>query len=46
MATPLPEGGFDLITSWHVLEHTEDLGAVLRQLRNALRPGGTLRWRC
>jgi 2-polyprenyl-3-methyl-5-hydroxy-6-metoxy-1,4-benzoquinol methylase len=39
---PLPEGGFDLITSWHVLEHTEDPGAVLRQLRNALRPGGTL----
>jgi 2-polyprenyl-3-methyl-5-hydroxy-6-metoxy-1,4-benzoquinol methylase len=39
---PLPEGGFDLITIWHVLEHTEDPGAVLRQLRSALRPGGTL----
>lgn len=39
---PLPEGGFDLITIWHVLEHTEDPGAVLRQLRGALRPGGTL----
>jgi SAM-dependent methyltransferase len=39
---PLPDQGFDLITMWHVLEHTEDPGAVLRQLRNALRPGGKL----
>lgn len=39
---PLPEASFDLITIWHVLEHTEDPGAVLRQLRAALRPGGTL----
>lgn len=36
----LPVGGFDLITVWHVLEHTEDPGAVLLQLRGALRPGG------
>ncbi len=33
---------YDLITIWHVLEHTEDPGAVLRQLREALRPGGVL----
>lgn len=38
----LPEHSYDLITSWHVLEHTEDPGAVLDQLRRALRPGGTL----
>lgn len=38
----LPKGGFDLITIWHVLEHTEDPGAVLLQLRGALRPGGRL----
>ncbi len=38
----LPSQSFDLITIWHVLEHTEDPGAVLAQLHAALRPGGTL----
>jgi 2-polyprenyl-3-methyl-5-hydroxy-6-metoxy-1,4-benzoquinol methylase len=38
----LPDAGYDLITIWHVLEHTEDPAAVLRQLRRALRPGGIL----
>jgi len=38
----LPEQGFDLITLWHVLEHTEDPGAVLRQLARALRADGLL----
>lgn len=39
---PLADGGFDLITIWHVLEHTENPGAVLRKLRQALRPDGVL----
>lgn len=38
----LPEARYDLITLWHVLEHTEHPGAVLRRLRRALVPGGTL----
>jgi len=38
----LPEASYDLITMWHVLEHTEDPAGVLRQLARALRPGGTL----
>lgn len=38
----LDDGSFDLITIWHVLEHTEDPGSVLRKLARALRPGGVL----
>ncbi|MGE4242505.1 class I SAM-dependent methyltransferase [Ramlibacter sp.] len=38
----LPAESFDVITIWHVLEHTEDPGAVLGQLRAALRPEGRL----
>lgn len=38
----LEPASYDLITIWHVLEHTEDPGAVLRQLRAALRPDGVL----
>lgn len=38
----LQEAQWDLITVWHVLEHTEDPGAVLGQLRRALAPGGML----
>ncbi len=40
--TELPDATYDLITIWHVLEHTEDPGAVLSQLRRALRPDGHL----
>lgn len=38
----LPQASYDLITIWHVLEHTEDPRAVLCQLQRALRPGGLL----
>ncbi len=38
----LPEGGFDLITIWHVLEHTENPKSVLAQLGRALAPDGLL----
>ncbi len=38
----LPEESFDLITIWHVLEHTEDPSFVLNKLRTLLKPGGIL----
>lgn len=41
-AVTLPADHFDVITIWHVLEHTEDPSRVLAQLHCALRPGGTL----
>jgi SAM-dependent methyltransferase len=40
-ATYLPES-FDVVTIWHVLEHTEDPGAVLALLRSWLKPDGVL----
>lgn len=33
---------FDLVTNNQVLEHVEDLDAVLREIHRILRPGGTL----
>lgn len=38
----LPAGHFDLITVWHVLEHTENPLAVLAKLRTLLKPDGML----
>lgn len=38
----LPEETFDLITIWHVLEHTEDPSFVLGKLRSLLKPDGIL----
>jgi 2-polyprenyl-3-methyl-5-hydroxy-6-metoxy-1,4-benzoquinol methylase len=40
-ATYRPES-FDVVTIWHVLEHTEDPGAVLALLRSWLKPDGVL----
>lgn len=39
---PIADAAFDLVTIWHVLEHTEDPGAVLRRLAAALAPDGRL----
>jgi 2-polyprenyl-6-hydroxyphenyl methylase/3-demethylubiquinone-9 3-methyltransferase len=39
---PLPVGGYDVITSWQVLEHVKPLDLALENLRSALVPGGTL----
>jgi len=33
---------FDVVTIWHVLEHTEDPGSILALLRSWLKPDGTL----
>lgn len=38
----LTPAAFDMVTIWHVLEHTENPRAVLRQVREALRPRGQL----
>jgi len=39
---PYRRGSFDLVLLSEVLEHCEDDGAVLDELRRVLRPGGTL----
>ena len=39
---PLPEGSFDLVICWDVLEHLEDPGAALRNMRRALKPDGVM----
>lgn len=36
----IPQQSFDLITIWHVLEHTEDPFAVLTKLHSLLKPQG------
>jgi 2-polyprenyl-3-methyl-5-hydroxy-6-metoxy-1,4-benzoquinol methylase len=38
----LPEQSFDLITIWHVLEHTENPTAVIEKLYALLKPEGIL----
>lgn len=38
----LNEASFDLITIWHVLEHTEDPSAVLQKLHSLLKSDGVL----
>ena len=35
-------GSFDVVTIWHVLEHTEDPGFILARLRSWLKPDGVL----
>ena len=36
----LPDGNFDLIILWHVLEHVADPAAQIREIDRLLRPGG------
>ena len=38
----LDKYSFDVITMWHVLEHVSDLNNRMEQLRNLLKPQGTL----
>ena len=39
---PFAAASFDLIISQHSLEHVHDAGAVLREMRRVLKPGGNL----
>ncbi|HSW50728.1 MAG TPA: class I SAM-dependent methyltransferase [Bryobacteraceae bacterium] len=39
---PFEDRRFDLVTSNQVLEHVDDLDAVLREIHRVLKPGGTL----
>ncbi|MFL5300177.1 MAG: class I SAM-dependent methyltransferase [Anaeromyxobacteraceae bacterium] len=39
-AWPWPDGHFDAVTLWHVLEHWADPATVLAQVARLLRPGG------
>ena len=38
----LAGNNFDVVTMWHVLEHTFDPAAALKQIHRVLKPGGTL----
>lgn len=38
----LPEGSYDAITMWHVLEHVHQLHEYVEQLKKLLKPGGKL----
>jgi len=37
---PMPEGGYDVITLWDVIEHLPDPALDIRAIHAALRPGG------
>lgn len=37
---PLDDGGFDLVFSFHVLEHVLDIAASIKDIARLLRPGG------
>lgn len=39
---PFPDESFDLVTSWHVIEHVADVRETLAEWRRVLRPGGML----
>ncbi len=37
---PLPDGGYDVVTLWDVIEHLPDPALDIRAIHAALRPGG------
>lgn len=41
-ALALPDSSFDAVISFHMIEHVEDVAAVLAEMTRVLAPGGTL----
>jgi 2-polyprenyl-3-methyl-5-hydroxy-6-metoxy-1,4-benzoquinol methylase len=39
---PYPDGHFDVLTAWHVIEHVRDVAHTLAEWARVLRPGGVL----
>jgi SAM-dependent methyltransferase len=39
---PFADGHFDIVTTINSLDHVDDLGATITELKRVLRPGGTL----
>lgn len=42
---PFPDGSFDLIEAYHVLEHLDRPFAIMKEFHRILKPGGALRVR-
>ena len=40
--TSISKPSFSVITMWHVLEHVSDLNGRMKQIKDLLKPGGTL----
>ncbi|RKQ92881.1 methyltransferase family protein [Solirubrobacter pauli] len=40
---PFPDGHFDVVVSVNAIDHVDDFGAVAREMRRVLKPGGRLR---
>lgn len=39
---PFDDGSFDVLASWHVIEHVPDVQEALAEWRRVLRPGGVM----
>jgi 2-polyprenyl-3-methyl-5-hydroxy-6-metoxy-1,4-benzoquinol methylase len=46
LTASLPEGSFDMVTLWHVIEHLTDPSATLKKIHGLLKDDGTLIVNC